>query len=144
MLVKGVHGRLLNIYIYIYIYINPENSLSPVSHQTIFWNAATLSIKPQGTYFNAILFEFSKAFVQENTFQNVACKMAAILSQPQCDIFLHILNVCGISWKEPIMQMHWKTHKLAPTRVTTQEVLKIPRLCAINTYPREIPCYRYR
>ena len=41
-------------------------------------------IGPLGTNFNEILFKIYTFSVKKNAFQNVVCKMAAILSQPQC------------------------------------------------------------
>ena len=48
-------------------------------------NAGILLIGPLGTYFSEILIEIHcHIFIEENAFENVVWKMAAILSQPQC------------------------------------------------------------
>ena len=61
-----------------YISIGSDNGLSPVQHQAIIWtNAGLLPIRPLGINF----YQTSKLFIHENTSENVACKMAAILSR---------------------------------------------------------------
>ena len=40
--------------------------------------------RPVGTKFSEMLIEISYIFIQENAFNNVVCKMAAILCRPQC------------------------------------------------------------
>ena len=41
--------------------IGSDNGLSPVRHQAIIWtNAAMLSIRPEVTYFNEMLFKIQK------------------------------------------------------------------------------------
>ena len=51
-------------------------------HQAIIWtNAEILLIKPWGTNFSDM---YSYISVQENTYENVVCGEAAILSRPQC------------------------------------------------------------
>ena len=43
------------------VLIGSGNGLVPFQHQAIIWtNADTLSIRPQGTYFNEILFQIQK------------------------------------------------------------------------------------
>ena len=54
-------------------------------HQAIIWtNAGILSIWPLGTNFSEIFYRNSNIFVEENTFENVACEMVSILSRLQC------------------------------------------------------------
>ena len=56
-----------------------DNGLSPGQRQAIIWtNAGILLIGPLGTNFSEIL------IIQENAFDNVAWKMVAVLSGPQC------------------------------------------------------------
>ena len=63
--------------------IGSYNGLSPGRRQAIIWtNAELLFIGPLGTKFSEILIENSYIFIQENTFENVVCEMAAILSRP--------------------------------------------------------------
>ena len=67
--------------------IGPDNGLSPGRHQAIVWNnAGILLIGPLETNFSEILIlnRNSYIFIQENAFQNVVWKMAAILSRPRC------------------------------------------------------------
>ena len=65
--------------------IASDNGLSPGRRQAIIWNnAGILSIGPLGTNFSEILVEINTFFIQENAFENVVWKMAAILSRPQC------------------------------------------------------------
>ena len=47
-------------------------------------NAGILLIGPLGINFSEILIEIYVYFIQENAFENVVRKMAAILSRPQC------------------------------------------------------------
>ena len=61
------------------------NGLSPDQPQTIIWAiAGILLIRPLRTNFSEILQWNSKYFIEENTFENVICKMAVILFAPQC------------------------------------------------------------
>ena len=61
-----------------------DNGLSPVLCQAITKiNAELLSTEPVGTNLNEILINLN-SFCQENIFENVISKMAAILSRPQC------------------------------------------------------------
>ena len=68
--------------------IGPDNGLSPGRRQAIIWtNAGILLIGPLGTNFSEIL------IIQENAFQNVVWKMAAILSRPQCVMKIKTITV---------------------------------------------------
>ena len=64
--------------------IGPDNGLSPGRRQSIIsTNARILFMVPWGT--NRWNFNRSSSiFIQENTFENVVCEMASILSRPQC------------------------------------------------------------
>ena len=65
--------------------IGSDKGLSPGRRQAIIWtNAGILLITPLGTNFNEFFYRNSYIFIQENAFQNVVCKIAAILSRPQC------------------------------------------------------------
>ena len=58
-----------------------DNGLSPGRRQAIIWtNAEILLIGTPGTNFN----RNSYIFIQENPFQNIVWKMAAVLSRTQC------------------------------------------------------------
>ena len=75
--------------------IGADNGLSPGRHQAIIWtNAGILLIGRLGTNFSEILIEIH-AFsgIQENAFENVIWKMAAILSWPQCVKFLMLIDL---------------------------------------------------
>ena len=64
--------------------IGSDNGLSPGRRQAIIWtNAGILLIGPLGTNFSEIFIKMD-IFIQENAFENVVWKMAAILSRPQC------------------------------------------------------------
>ena len=53
--------------------------------QAIIWNnAGILLIEPLGTNFSEILIEIYTFSIQENAFENVVWKLAAILSRLQC------------------------------------------------------------
>ena len=53
-------------------------------HQAITWtNSDLISIKPSGTIFSEILIKIH-FHLKKNASENVICKMAAILSRPQC------------------------------------------------------------
>ena len=63
--------------------IGSDNGLSPDRRQAIICtNAGILSIRTIGTNFSEILSK-THVFIQENTFENVVWKMAAVLSRPQ-------------------------------------------------------------
>ena len=71
-------GRVTYISIGKLTIIGSYDGLSTGQHQAIIWTyARILFIGALGTYFSEILSEI-------HTFANVVCKMAAILSQPQC------------------------------------------------------------
>ena len=62
-----------------------DNGLVPFQHQAIMWtDAGILLIWPLETNFSEILNKIHTFFIQENAFENVILKMAAILSRPQC------------------------------------------------------------
>ena len=68
--------------------IGSDNGLSPGRHQAIIWtNASILLTGPLETNYSETLIEcipLVRMSSEENAFENVVCKMAAILSQPQC------------------------------------------------------------
>ena len=64
-------------HIYIYVIFGSDNGLLTGGHQAIIWtNAGIFLIK--STASNFIDFEVKFIFIQENAFENVICKMAAI------------------------------------------------------------------
>ena len=68
-------GRVTHMCVSNLTIIGSGNGLSPGRRQAIIWtNAGILLIGPLGTNF----------FIQENAFENVVWKMAAILYRPQC------------------------------------------------------------
>ena len=65
-----------------WISIGSDNGLLPGWHPAIIsTNADIYLIWLQVTYLNEISFEIWNIFIQENAFENVICKMSAILSQ---------------------------------------------------------------
>ena len=65
--------------------IGSDNGFSPERHQDIIWtNDVILLIGPLGTKCSEILIEIQTIFIDENTFENVACEMLFISSRPQC------------------------------------------------------------
>ena len=59
-----------------------HNGLSPGRRQAIIWTkAGLLLIRLLETNFSKVLL---KIFMEENPFENIVWKMAAILSRPQC------------------------------------------------------------
>ena len=65
--------------------IGSDNGLWPGRRQAIIWtNAEILLIRTLERNFCETLSEIQYIFIQENTFENVICEMATILSQPQC------------------------------------------------------------
>ena len=61
--------------------IGSDNGLSPGPRQAIIWtNAGILLIEPLGTNLD----QNSYTFIQENAFEDVVWKMAAILPRPEC------------------------------------------------------------
>ena len=62
-----------------------DNGLSPGRHQAIIWtNAGVFLIGPWESNFSEHFDRNSYIFIQETAFENVVCKMAVILPQPQC------------------------------------------------------------
>ena len=78
-------GRVTHICVSKLTIIGSDNGLSPGRRQAIIWtNAGILLI---WTFRNKLQWNFkrySDIFVEENAFENVIWKMAAILSRPQC------------------------------------------------------------
>ena len=73
--------------------IASDNGLSRGRRQAIICNnAGILLIGPLGTNFSDFFYRNSNIFIEENTFQNVVCKMSAILSRPQCVNMLNYLK----------------------------------------------------
>ena len=71
-----------------HINIASGNGLLPVQHQVvILTNAAILSIRPQGTYFDEIWFK-----IQKFSFKEINLKMSSVKWQPFC----LGLNVFGV------------------------------------------------
>ena len=57
--------------------IGSDHGLLPGRRQAIIWtNAGMLLFVPLGTHWN------SHIFIEQNTFKNVVCQVAAILSRP--------------------------------------------------------------
>ena len=76
-------GRVTHICVSKFSILGSDNGLSPGRRQTIIWtNAGLLLIGPLGTNFNEIVIK-----IQENAFEMVVWKMAAIWS-----IGLNVLN----------------------------------------------------
>ena len=77
-------GRVTHLCISKSTTIGLDNGLSPGRHQAINWtNAGILLIEP----LNKLQWNFNRNlynFIQENAFENVVWKTAAILSRPQC------------------------------------------------------------
>ena len=64
--------------------IGSDNGLLPGRHQAIIWtNAGILLTGPLETKIQGSLNQNFYIFIQGNAFENVVCKMVAILSQPQ-------------------------------------------------------------
>ena len=85
MLLLTHWGRVTHICVGNLTIIASDNGLSPGRRQAIIWtNAGILLIWPLGTNFGEISNEIQTFSFQENPFQNVVWKMAAILSRPQC------------------------------------------------------------
>ena len=62
-----------------------DNGLAPIRYQAIIWtNAGMLLNGLLATNFSEILIEICAFLFQENAFEDVVWKMAAILSRPQC------------------------------------------------------------
>ena len=62
-----------------------DNGVSPGRRQAIIWsNGGIIFIRTLGTNFSEMLSKKSYIVIHENSFQNVVCEMAAILSRSQC------------------------------------------------------------
>ena len=78
-------GRVTHICVNKLAIVGSDNGLAPTRRQAIIWtNVGILLIEPLGTNFSEILIEIITFFSQENAFENVVRKLAAILSRPQC------------------------------------------------------------
>ena len=97
--------------------IGSDNGLSPGRHQAIIWtNAGILSIGPLGTNFGEILIEINAFSFKKMHLKNV-CKMASILSRPQCIHFapflmlpcVHLLSFSLSSRCSGMMSVQWAT-----------------------------------
>ena len=80
-------GRVTHICIGKLTIIGSDNGLSPGRRQAIdylnqCWNIVNSKLRNKFQWF---LKRNSSIFIQENAFENVVRKMAAILSRPQCD-----------------------------------------------------------
>ena len=62
-----------------------NNGLLPVLRKVIIWAIhCVLSIGPLGTNLNEILIKTQQFASRKNGFEYIVCKMAAIVSRPQC------------------------------------------------------------
>ena len=94
-------GRVTHICIIKLTIIGSNNGLSPDRRRAIIWiNAGILLIGPLGTNSSEILIEIHAFAIQENAFENVVWKMAAILSRPQCVKWLHYKGFTKFSSKQ--------------------------------------------
>ena len=84
-LIWGWGTRVTHICVSNLAIIGSDNGLLPGRCQAIIWtNAGILLIGPLGTNFSETLIGIETFFFQENAFENVVWKIAAILSRPQC------------------------------------------------------------
>ena len=78
-------GRVTHISVSKLTTIGSDNGLSPGRRQTIIWtNAGILLVWSLGTNFSEILIGIQTFSFKKNALEDVVCKTAAILSQPQC------------------------------------------------------------
>ena len=78
-------GRVTHICASELTIIGSDNGLSPGWRQAIMWtNAGMLLIRPPRNKLQKNFIRNSYNFIQENLFENVVWKMAAIFSWPQC------------------------------------------------------------
>ena len=76
-----------------WISFGSDNGLAPKRRQAITWtNADLLSIGPKGTNFSEIWIEIQKIVIHENAFENIVCKMVAILSKERWVDFNSIMD----------------------------------------------------
>ena len=108
--------------------IGSYNGLSPGRRQAIIWtNDGILLFEPLGTNFNEFFYRNSYNFIQENPFENVVWKMAAILSRPQCDISLvppvtkPLPAVMMTTFINACMRRNWHDALLAVLVTTTKK-----------------------
>ena len=73
-------GRVMYICVGNLTIIWPDNGLSLGRRQAIIWTNAGILFPEEQTSLN----RYSCIFIQENSFENVVCEMASILSRPQC------------------------------------------------------------
>ena len=99
-------GWVMHICISKLTIIGSDNGLLPGWCKAIIWTIARiLLLGPLGTNISEIFNQNSYIFIQENAFENVVWKMAAILLWPWCDklkarIWRHIytMTITTYSW----------------------------------------------
>ena len=75
-----IHLPLLHIRVGYWVSIGSDNGLSPARHRALIWtNADILLIRPQGTYFNGILFE-----IQIFSFKKMRFNISSVKYRPFC------------------------------------------------------------
>ena len=85
-----------------------NNGLSPGWRQAIIWTIdGILLIGALGTNFSEIFGKYQSKFIcfsQENTFKNIVCEMAVILSRPKCVNHVNATHLKSVGY---IFQMSW-------------------------------------
>ena len=103
LIVLSHWGRVMHICVSKLTIIGSDNGLSPDRRQAITWNSAgILFVGHLWTNFDRNLY----IFVQENAFESVVWKMAAILCRPQCVKWQYALSCVASRWWLSIMKPH--------------------------------------
>ena len=90
-------GRVTHIYVGKLTIIGSDNGLSPGRRQAIIWtNAGILLIGTLGTNSSEIFSEIHRVSFKKMHIENLVCKMAAILCQPQCVNWVLFSPVPGV------------------------------------------------
>ena len=106
-------GRVTHICVGYLAIMGSDNGLSPGRRQAIIWtNAGILLIGPLGTNFSEI-YQNSYVIIQENVFENIVWKMAAMLSRPQVHGHAAVTNfMTTMSHERHGIWKHWQLNCL--------------------------------
>ena len=100
-----------------YAIIASDNGLLPVRRQAIIWTNDGLLFGRLRTNFSDFFHQSEIVFLQENGYQNIVCKVAAIYSLPQCvnELILHSYQCCfGLIWNYSVLVILLKRQEQTP------------------------------
>ena len=122
------------------------NGLSPGRRQTIIWaNAGIVLIGTLKTNLSEIFNQNWYIFIQENAFENIVWKMAAILSRPQCIKKNVQASMCRsqllLVWEYSLQWRHNERDGVSNHQPHDCLQLRVTGLCARNSIDDDIMCF---